>query len=152
MAINRCENCKKEFESKRKDARFCSPNCRVTDNRKGSIVTDNVTDKLTMDKPQEAQKEFKFTIKIGENNPEDVEEEKSQVRTARYWYDVPLAAIPVLEGDMPKMPDYMHGRQYFLWWKNDFKDNGGPVLWNPHKATGEVKYDMGGETSRKWGA
>ncbi len=48
-----CAQCGKSFESKRKDAKFCSPKCRVTFNRnkkepvsvtEPESVTDNVTD------------------------------------------------------------------------------------------------------------
>jgi hypothetical protein len=69
------------------------------------------------------------------------EDEKSNIRKAKYWYDVPIAAIPVIKKDWPKMPGYMNGRQYFLWWKNDFalqEDEtkpgyGEPLILNPFK-------------------
>jgi hypothetical protein len=40
----KCQMCSKEFSSKRSDAKFCSPACRVAFSR---VVTDNsVTDKV----------------------------------------------------------------------------------------------------------
>jgi len=46
----KCNNCNKEFISKRADARFCGDKCRVTFNRNKKSVTDNVTDKLDTSK------------------------------------------------------------------------------------------------------
>lgn len=149
-----CNYCKKEFESKRADAKYCSSKCRKDASRRSSIVTDNVTDNFVVDEPVE-EREFKFTIKIGPLDKErGLVERKNTVRVAKYWYDVPLAALPVLEEGYPEMPEWMDGRVYFLWWKNNFKmADGKPVIFNPFpKPKGEVKYDMGGEASRKWGA
>ncbi len=127
----KCDNCGIEFESKRADAKFCSPRCRVTFSRKQSIVTDNVTlsDSAVTDN-------FKFYTVSKANGLGRLEDEKSAVRQAKYWYDVPLAATPVMHKGWPEMPGYMNGRQYFLWWKNDFKLTGGqPVIHNPFPVT-----------------
>ena len=130
--MKECLNCGIEFEPKRKDAKYCSPNCRVTHSRKKGIVTDNVTlsDPVVTDN-------FEFTIKHKPLNPEFDDEamrqSKATVRTAKYYYQVPLAAIPVIKKGWPSMPDYMNGRQYFLWWKNNFEvnDSDDPVILNP---------------------
>lgn len=152
----KCKNCGIEFQTKRKDAKFCSPRCRVTFSRKQGVVTDNVT----FSEPVVTDK-FKFTIKTG---PEDEErglvDVKSKVREAEYWYDVPLAAVPVKQKAWPDMPDYMNGRQYFLWWKNNFKlqddeskpGHGLPEIHNPFPMRDNVRYETGGEGSRRWGA
>jgi hypothetical protein len=86
--------------------------------------------------------------------------QKSKVREAKYWYDVPLAAIPVREEGWPEKPDSMNGRQYFLWWQTSFKTNddpekgelGMPVILDPLPERKDVKYMMGGNSSRMWGA
>lgn len=126
-----CLNCGIEFTG-RSDAKFCSPNCRVTFSRKGSLVTDNVTfsEPLVTDK-------FTFTVTYS-RKPEDPgydsdeAAKRKQPREAKYWYDVPLGALPILQKAWPEMPDYMNGRQYFLWWKNNFKTTDkGPELHNP---------------------
>lgn len=104
---------------------------------------------------------FKFTIKIGpEDEGRGLVAIKSRVREADNWVDVPLAAIPVIQEGWPEMPEYMNGRQYFLWWKNGFKTNqdkakgeiGMPIIVSPYKEYKDVKYVMGGQQSRQWGA
>ena len=128
--MNKCENCGIELVGRRTGAKFCSPKCRVTFSRKQSIVTDNVTfsDELVTDK-------FEFYTINKANKMGRKEDEKSKLRKALYWYDIPLAAIPVIKKDYPEMPDYMNGRQYFLWWKNEFKvDNEKPVILDPFHA------------------
>lgn len=143
-----CVICKTEFESKR-DAKTCSPRCRVTLSRNKSIVTDNVTlsEISVTDK-------FGFTIAIKDGEEElSVIKAKNKIRFASKWEDVPIAAIPVIQKGNPEMPSYMNGRQYFLWWKNNFevKDEQ-PVILNPFKTYPNFKYDMGGAASFKWGA
>lgn len=131
----KCTNCNIEFESKRKDARFCSDNCRVTFSRKKSVVTDNVT----FSSPVVTDK-FEFTVtynkKPGDKGYDsEIDAVRKQPRQAIYWYDVPLAALPVIKKGWPKMPEYMNGRQYFLWFKNEFQilEDGTPVIHNPYK-------------------
>lgn len=162
----KCIVCGIEFESKRVDAKYCSPKCRKeafkrsigTDKR--SDGTDNV---IIEERIIEPEIEFKFTIAQHPNSkPGDKnwDERKAKVRTERYWYEVPLAAVPVLQKGWPKMPEFMDGRQYFLWWKNEFKVNedsekgklGIPVLHNPFPVRDNIRYEMGGEGSRRWGA
>jgi hypothetical protein len=149
-----CENCNKELLGKKKGTKYCDGKCRKEAFDKRSAGTDLVTDNFVVDEPVE-EREFKFTIKIGPRDEKNgTAERKSKVRTAKYWYDVPLAAVPVISKGDPEMPEWMDGRQYFLWWKNDFKVSGDkPVIFNPYpKARGEIKYEMGGETARRWGA
>lgn len=104
---------------------------------------------------------FKFTIKIG---PDDEERGlvgvKNRVREADTWENVPLAAIPIIQKGWPEMPDFMNGRQYFLWWKNEFKlqdskdkpGSGQPEILNPLPQYTKLEYFRAGEGSRRWGA
>ncbi len=152
--INICEVCKIEFEST-KPAKTCSAKCRVTLARlrvtkdpNVTLAEPNVTHDVT----------FEFTVPYNrkpkdEGYDEDVVKQRTKVRTAIYWYDVPLAAVPVREKDWPEMPEWMNGRQYFLWWKNNFEvKDGQPVILNPFPIYDKVKVEMGGEGSRRWGA
>lgn len=121
--MRKCKNCSKEFKG-RFDAKFCSPACRVTFSRKQSVVTDNVTFST---EPVTDKFEFYTTKKA--NGTGRKKDEKSTIREAKYWYDVPIAAIPVIKKGFPEMPPYMNGRQYFLWWKNNFEESDkGPIL------------------------
>lgn len=144
--INICEVCKLEFETT-KEAKTCSSKCRKDLSRINSVTHDVtlVARNVTLD--------FKFYIISKTNGLDRTEDEKSKTRIAKYWYEVPLAAIPVIQKDWPPMPIYMNGRQYFLWWKNEFDTkNGEPIILNPFPVRDNVKYEMGGEGSRKWGA
>jgi len=157
---NTCVVCGIEFESK-KSAKTCSKNCRVTLSRKGSNVTHNVT---LADPNVTHNIEFNFTIRQSPGSikgDKNWNENKARVRTAKYWYDVPLAAIPVLREGWPKVPEFdtkfgpepMNGRQYFLWWKNEFDTKDGqPVIYNPFPALDNVTYFQAGDNSRRWGA
>lgn len=127
-----CLVCGVELESSR--AKTCSPRCRKLLSRKQSVtenvsVTDEIEESVT----------FEFTVPYNKKPGEPgydpgVEAERKKPRKAKYWYDVPIAAIPVIKKGWPEMPDYLNGRQYFLWWKNEFKthDND-PVIHNPWK-------------------
>lgn len=148
----KCLQCGIEFESKRDTAKFCSPKCRVTYNRTVTLTSGNVT----LSEP-DVTLNFKFTIAQypgSKPGDKDWNENKGKVRTEMYWYNIPLAAIPVYEKDWPKMPDYMNGRQYFLWWKNEFQvgETGEPVILNPFPEHTNVRYELAGEGSRRWGA
>ena len=123
---NICEICKIEFESV-KPAKTCSSKCRQILSRQSS-VTPNVTLADPTVTPT-----FEFYTVSAKNGLGRLEDEKSAIRKATYWYDVPLGAIPVLKKDWPEVPDYINGRQYFLWWKNDFKvnDKKEPIIHNP---------------------
>jgi hypothetical protein len=108
---------------------------------------------------------FEFTIKIG---PDDefrgLVEAKSKVRKVgngdKDWVDVPLAAVPIIKDGWPPMPDYMDGRQYYLWWKNGFKLQnkegwagfGEPEIFNPYPEYPNAVIVMAGANSRRWGA
>lgn len=133
----KCEVCGIEFESKRADAKYCSPKCRKEMSRINS-VTDNVTLNVTLNAPDVTDNlYFEFYTETTERDTKlgKVPGDKSPTRKAKYWYNVPIAALPVIKKDWPKMPDYMNGRQYFLWWKNEFKtQNDSPVIHNPFKA------------------
>ena len=144
--INVCQVCGIEFESA-KVAKTCSAKCRQILSRQSSV-----TPNVTLDDPIVTPTFEFYTISKanGMGRPKD---EKSKMRTAIYWYDVPLGAIPVIQKDWPKMPNYMNGRQYFLWWKNDFKtkeDNA--VIHNPFPVYDNVQYIQAHEGSRRYGA
>jgi hypothetical protein len=128
--MDRCVVCGIELEGKKPGTKTCSPRCRVTLSRtsvtkpaksdpsvteKGASVTlkPSVTDAIT----------FQFAVVV----------KPDVIRSAKYWYDVPLAAIPKLAKGWPPMPSYMTGRQYFLWWKNNFAVNNKqqPVILSP---------------------
>lgn len=147
--MNRCKVCGIEVSDK---ANTCSPKCRKVLSR----VT-SVTENVSVTDPIEASVTFKFTIAQRPGSIKDDKDwniEKAKVRTEKYWYNIPLAAVPILQKGWPKMPTFMNGRQYFLWWKNEFKVNDAsqPIILNPFPARDNVRYEMGGEQSRKWGA
>lgn len=145
-----CIVCDTELVSDK--AKTCSPRCRQIAHRQVS-VTKGVS--VTSPEPSVT---FRFTVRYNrkpgeEGYDSDVEAKRKEIRTAKYWYDIPLGAIPVTQKDWPDMPEFMNGRQYFLWWKNNFKLNGKiPEIHNPRPAHENVRYEMGGEQSRKWGA
>ena len=147
----KCENCGIDIEGKRTGARFCSPKCKLQAFRKQSVETDNVT----FSEPIETDN-FEFTIKYKPLNDEQTQtaKEYKKVRSAKYWYNVPLGAIPVVNKDWPKMPEFMNGRQYFLWWKNEFDidKDGQPIILYPFKRYENVQYYPAGDNSRRWGA
>ena len=145
---NICEVCKIEFESV-KSAKTCSAKCRVTLSRSGVTHDPNVT----LAEPR-VTPTFKFYTISKANGLGSKEDEKPKVREAKYWYDVPLGAIPIKQKDWPEMPEYMNGRQYFLWWKNNFETGKGdkPVILNPFPVYENVRVELGGEGSRRWGA
>lgn len=127
-----CEACGIDITDKKQTARTCSPRCRKALHDKTSV-----TENVTLSEPVVTLK-FRFYTTTVANGTGRKEDEKSQVREAKYWYDVPLGATPILEKGWPTVPEYMNGRQYFLWWKNDFKLNdkkgpqhGEPVIHNP---------------------
>lgn len=129
----RCEVCSVEFDSARSDTKYCSPKCRKQAFNKRSVGTDstNGTDNMIVEE-RIIPERFEFYTISKTNGMGRTKDEKSKIRKAVYWYDVPIAAIPVIKKDYPEMPNYMNGRQYFLWWKNEFKTKGGsPVLVNP---------------------
>lgn len=143
-----CLVCGIELDGKRDDAKYCSPKCRKEAFQKRSLGTDNVTfsDSVGTDN-------FEFYTISKANGLGRKIDEKSSIRKAKYWYDVPLAAIPVIKKDWPKMPEFMNGRQYFLWWKNEFKENDGvPEILNPFPVRDNVEYIRAGEGSRRYGA
>lgn len=136
-----CLICGIELESDK--AKTCSPKCRKELSRVRSVTKNvSVTSKI------EPSVTFEFTVTDNRDDPN-----KKKVRSAIYWYDVPLAAVPKLKDGWPKMPDFMNGRQYFLWWKNEFKENNGvPEILNPFPQYEKLDYYQAGEGSRRWGA
>ena len=149
----KCIVCKKEFEG-RKDAKYCSVGCRKKASRDNSILPNkcdtNKCDKVILDEPNVTDN-LEFEYRVKDNKAVGGIDKK--VYKAKYWYQVPLGAVPVLKEGFPKMPDYMNGRQYFLWWKNKFKEgNNGAVIYNPYKQYDNVQYVQAGETSRRWGS
>lgn len=163
-----CAICGIEFTPVRKDALYCSPQCKRVAFKNRSVGTDkrpDGTDNVIVLEPIiEKEVEFHFTIRQrpgAVRGDEHWDANKDRIRTAKYWYDVPLAAVPVLKDGWPEIPvfetihgpEQMDGRQYFLWWKNDFdtKDDR-PVVYSPFPTMDNVRYEMGGEHSRRWGA
>lgn len=166
--MKQCEVCGIEFESKRADAKYCSKQCRKQAFLKRSIGTDkrsDGTDNLQIvERIILPETEFRFTIRQRPGNAEGDDnwnETKAKIRTAKYWYDVPLAAVPELQKDWPAVPEFetkfgpepMNGRQYFLWWKNDFDTKDGkPVIYSPFPTLEKVTYVQAGQDSRRWGS
>lgn len=147
MENNVCDLCRVQFQSKRKDAKYCSPRCRVTASRKDSVVTDNVTHK------QPEQFEFHTKYRHTKSGIYENEDGLAEVRKATVWYDVPLGAVPILKEGWPEMPEYMNGRQYFLWWKNNFAiKNEKPEILSPYQEPAKQVYVKASEESRRWGA
>lgn len=117
--------CGIDITDKRATAKTCSPKCRKDLSRLES-VTPNVT---LSDEPVTLDFQFYTETKGNEHHTGN----KSAIREARYWYDVPLAAIPVVQKGWPE-PGVLNGRQYFLWWKNEWKEKDGKaVILNPFK-------------------
>ena len=147
----KCLNCGKEFEPKRETAKYCSPNCRVTASRVS--VTNNP--KISVTEPKKISVTFRFKTlnKRTDSGFHETDDGKEIIREGKYWYDVPLGAVPVYEKGWPKMPAFMDGREYFLWWKNEFREKDGkPEIINPLPERTNVTYIMAGEQSRRWGA
>lgn len=156
-----CIICGIELEGKREGAQYCSPKCRKIAYRKRSIAPTPGTDNVTLSQPRGTDNLlFEFYTISKANGTGRPTNEKSPIRKAKYWYDVPLAAIPIIQKEWPKMPDFMNGRQYFLWWKNEFEVNqdleegevGTPIILNPYPTTEGATYFQAGEGSRRWGA
>lgn len=142
----KCAVCKIDISDKKLTAKTCSPNCRKELSRLES-VTPNVTLSDPIVTPT-----FEFYTISKANGMGRKEDEKSAIRKATYWYNVPIAAIPVIKKDNPVMPEYMNGRQYFLWWKNEFRMNGdSPEILNPLPVYDKLEYVKAGEGSRHWG-
>jgi hypothetical protein len=165
-----CAVCGIEFTPVRKDTLYCSKQCKKQAFLKRSIGTDkrsDGTDNVIIKEPIiQPEIEFEFTVRYNRKPDDagydsDIATARKKVRTARYWYDVPLAAVPVLKEGWPKVPEFdtkfgpqpMEGRQYFLWWKNDFDTKDGkPIIYSPFPTLDNVRYEMGGEGARRWGA
>lgn len=159
-----CEVCGIDISDKKASARTCSTKCRklLFSNRSleqnGTLNgTETGTPSIILSEPKLEQEIWFEFYTIGRANgmgrPKD---EKSPVRKAKYWYDVPSGAVPVSKKGWPEMPDYMNGRQYFLWWKNEFKYSekfpNSPEIHNPYPIRENVTYVQAGDASRRWGA
>jgi len=105
-----------------------------------------VTDNVTFSEPTVTDKFEFYTITRPHPAGDQPIEEKSKIKSAVYWYDIPISAIPVIKEGWPPCPDYMNGRQYFLWWKNNFEVGTGedpfdsPVLFNPFPKYENITY------------
>lgn len=144
--MRKCEVCGIDISNKKTTARTCSPNCRKELSR-----LESVTPNVTLSSPN-VTPSFKFYTISKANGVGRKTDETSSIREAVYWYDVPIAAIPVVKKGDPAMPSYMNGRQYFLWWKNEFKMNQGkPEIINPFPKYDKLMYVKAGEGSRYWG-
>jgi hypothetical protein len=147
-----CIVCNKEFDG-RADARFDSDACRKKFARDPLKYT-GIDEGVEMVAPKPIS-EFHFYTVDSRSKSGYTEDDDGNIliRDAKYWYDVPLGAVPFNAADEPEMPKFMNGRQYFLWRANGF-DTGlnGPVIIDPTPKYKDLKYDMGGENARKWGA
>lgn len=143
-----CLQCGIDFEAKRDTAKFCSSKCRVTHNR-GVTLKDG---SVTLSQPTVTDNfHFVSSHKDYDNEKKETISVKTK-RTAKYWYDVPLGGEPILLKNWPEKPSYMNCRQYFLWWKNEFKENDGiPEIHNPFPVYDNLRYEKAGEGSRRWG-
>ena len=150
-----CLVCGIELTSDKK--KTCSPRCRVALSRQGSVTANG---SVTAQKAASVTFSFKLPSTHTDSGFHEWEEGKPFIRETLYWYDVPLGAVPVYQKGWPEKPEYMNGRQYFLWWKNEFKTNddpskgeiGQPVILNPLPERDNIRYQMGGKESRMWGA
>lgn len=152
----KCENCGREFSAARADARFDSPACRVEYSRKmkGTLGKDTPPEKLELVKPAEKNTLFEHYRLNCHTKSGFWEDENGEpiVYKARYWFNVPLNAVPV-DND-PEMPEWMNGRQYFLWRENNFAVNpetGACQIIDPNARKEKLTYVMGGEQSNMWG-
>lgn len=157
LAERKCEVCGIDITDKRASAVTCSPKCRKALHNKRSLEQNGTeTGTLTMADPEHLDIWFEFYTISRTNGLGRKKDEKSKVRKARYWYDVPIAAIPVIKKGNPEMPELMNGRQYFLWWKNDFKMSekfpDSPEIHNPRPIRENLTYVQAGDNSRRWGA
>lgn len=142
--MNICNQCGNKFEAKTKRALFCSDKCRASYNREKVN-----TDRVEIDEPKENVFYFRTKDKTTKTKLSE------DIRSATVWYNVPLSAVPIIKKGYPEMPDFMDGRQYFLWWKNDFKvneKNNMPVIYNPYPKYDKLEYYQAGDNSRRWGA
>lgn len=144
-----CVVCGNEFDG-REDAKYCSSKCRVKASRNSTI--DKIEDNVIIEEPKVLE-DFKFKCPNTRTNSGYWEDDgKVVIRTAKYWYDVPVCAVPIIGKGEPEMPDWMDGRIYFLWRKNEFKvsESGKPVIINPYPKHDNVTLHLGGETARMW--
>lgn len=146
--MNQCEVCGTEIEGR---AKTCSVKCRKALSRDRSVTGDG---SVTLETKKSVTFEFRTPNLRSDSGWHEDDKGKPIVRKALTWFEVPIAAQPVLQKDWPKMPEGMNGRQYFLWWRNEFKieEDGRPVIINPFPERTNLRYEMGGEGSRKWGA
>ena len=149
--MNKCEVCGNEFEG-RSDAKYCSAVCRKQASRTIGVTSEQII----VEEPVETLiDDFEFKTKNSRTDSGFYENEDGtiNVRKRKYWYDVPFGAIPIIKNGSPKMPDFMNGREYFLWRANDFKTiDGIPVIKNPVPKFGKIEFVKGGAQSRMWGA
>lgn len=143
-----CVVCGVIFEAKRSDARFDTEKCKKKFQRNPELFI-GVGEEVEL-VPLVEEKPFRFKTPSRNGFNED------DWREAKHWYDVPLAAIPKIEEGNPDMPEWMNGREYFLWRANDFEmneENGKPRIINPIRPPkGPVVFVPGGQGSRQWGA
>lgn len=149
-----CVVCGIEFQSTRADKKTCSPKCRKDLSRLNSV-----TDNVTLSEPV-VTLNFEYTYHNFDLNMSQPNRKDSLItKKAKYWYDIPISAIPVIKKGWPECPDYMNGRQYFLWWKNNFEVGkgespfDGPIIFNPYpEHERPVEYIRAGEGSRRLGS
>lgn len=116
-----CIVCGNKIESTRPDAKYDTPACKKKYQRNAEKYSGVRSELKTVKKSSDV---FTFTTRDG----------KPGIRTAKYWFDVPLGAVPVVGKGEPAMPKGWNGREYFLWRDNAFQvGEHGPVITNPHK-------------------
>lgn len=141
----KCVVCNNEFDGSRQTAKYCSGKCRAKASRDTSLKQADIE----LDAPE---KPFRFYIQNINSHTGEIT--KKNIRTATNWFNVPIAAIPIVDKGDPAVPDYMNGRQYFLWKKNNFKtnENDNPIIYNPYPHYDKVEYIRAAEGSRHLGA
>lgn len=157
--MKECIVCGEEFEAKRADARFDKEACKKKYQRSpekydGTPGEDSPgRENIKLEDPVEKKV---FTFRTPNFRTESGWNEKdgsAVIRQATRWYDVPLSAVPIVYEGEPEMPEWMNGRQYFLWRENNFKMEGKrAVIINPNPSKGAEKFYPGGQQSRQWGA
>ena len=150
--MNKCIVCGIEFEG-RSDAKYCSTSCRKKASRVGTI--ENISEEIVVVEQKPAMGEFEFMAPNIRMKSGFWEDDKGEVviRKAKYWYDVPLGAVPVAKDGEPEMPTFMNGRQYFLWRDNGFQTDeksGAPIIVNPFPVYDNTSVKLGGERSGMW--
>ena len=161
----KCTVCNNEFETSRSDAKFCSAGCRKKYQRNPDAylptgiaitpvaeeVANAVESTLDKDGDRTSFPHYRKNNRTESGYWED-ENDKPIIYTSNSWVDVPFNAVPVKKRGHPPMPDYMNGRQYYLWQLVDFSvnENNEAIIFDPTPFYKDFRYVMGGDMSRIW--